>query len=515
MDAQEGGASTGADSKTFSPERNHRSVTDTCLTILKDHGHPAWGLAKPVLSQRLGRLIDRNLRHPGYLVRKFTDAELGSWSLSELQMALLQVQERDWRSHELGLSPESVFKALSCGQDCFAFYALFFWWDHFDEIYQNKTFLDPEWIDFLDAVVFAPQSACYGALLAYGFFCARPPGQSRVFLKGFTSRSTGFPSTVLRFHGDGRPPSLLYPHLLATTFSRKNIDFTDANLETFVKSSNWKHGGLKHLIQQRMLENAGGQSALYLACQYGQATIVSLLLEGTRLLKGDHAAWSLLFNQCKGNIPLAANLASYAVTKHLVQMLLEFEAKLVKAHPEQFGWEQRQLACKVSTDHLSVFHAALTGNHEDTILLMLDFAEPEVYNLEDRDQNTALHIAASRKFLLVGKDLVERRGANVNAKNKMLETPLHIAAGWADLEFVKFLLSRPGIKPAEVDNDDETPLTRAKYELEGAFELEDTDQERIQEVVHLIERAKRMHEARERISRALAREPSKPRGFFF
>lgn len=464
MDAVKGGISAGAGSKEFTPERNHRSVTDSCLAILKDREHPAWSLAGP------NDLV--RTRGP---VHSMLDS-------IESYKHDLQTQEDIWlfntrslyrADDDVELSRRVLFTRHSEEYGCFALYVLFFWLDHFNKVNRNKTIFDPEWIDFLD-IVLAPQFAFWGAIFTYCVFNLRHDWRDV-------------------FHKVQGRHSLLYPHMLATMFSIKDTDFSDAELKTF-KTSIGNKNCRSLLLQHSECQNVMDLSALALACRKQNTAVVRLLLEGTRFLDGDRAAWSLLFIASEGKIPLqyALEAVPKGAANYIVEILLDFEEKVVKADTEQ---EKRQLAYIPDTGYLclNVFQSGLHKANEDCILHMLKFAKPKEYNHKDAEQNTSLHISAMYGFVLVMTELVEQLGADINAKNESDETPLHNAVGSGNFEAVKYLLGRPGIKPAELTTNGETPLTLAKerlrYFAKDVLLFRSGYLDELQDIVNMLEKA--------------------------
>jgi ankyrin repeat protein len=99
----------------------------------------------------------------------------------------------------------------------------------------------------------------------------------------------------------------------------------------------------------------------------------------------------------------------------------------------------------------TLLHWAAAEGRVDAVELLLKFIDP---NVADNLGNTPLHFATFSGRLDVVKILL-RHGANINAKNVLGLTPLHVAA--ADCELVETLLHH-GADPYSRDDFGNTPL---------------------------------------------------------
>lgn len=108
--------------------------------------------------------------------------------------------------------------------------------------------------------------------------------------------------------------------------------------------------------------------------------------------------------------------------------------------------------------HNEEIHEACSSGELQKVKLMLE-KNPALLNIEDKNQNTPLHIAAGAG----NKETVEfliTKGANLHAKNNFGWIPLHSASYNGQIEISNLLISK-GSKVDETDVFGWTPLFRA------------------------------------------------------
>jgi ankyrin repeat protein len=107
--------------------------------------------------------------------------------------------------------------------------------------------------------------------------------------------------------------------------------------------------------------------------------------------------------------------------------------------------------------------AAINGDRE-TLLRGLEEKGTQYCHLLDKELNTPLHLAACAKKGGSKTELIAlllKYGADPNATNRHLSTPLYIAVATQNLEGAKLLLNHPNIKPNELTSANMTPLIAA------------------------------------------------------
>lgn len=106
-----------------------------------------------------------------------------------------------------------------------------------------------------------------------------------------------------------------------------------------------------------------------------------------------------------------------------------------------------------------IFSAALDRSIRTTELLKKYAHHDQLITMTNCDGLTLLHIAAGAPKPSLARYLLDN-GADINARNRRDQSPLHAAARYGHREVVELLLSR-GADPNLLDQDEWTPLTMA------------------------------------------------------
>ena len=302
--------------KMFDARRNHLNVADSCLILLGDLDHQAW--KDPFQSSSHGSLMNvkkQKNKKQKYVIAEEEEEEMpespDDWNIegsletvlenvSEMQEKLLHIPLDDWYDKTaveiLGFKPRLPLEEAQ-GKDCFAVYALFFWWHHFWEVHQNEMISHEGWIKFFDKVIFPPRSAFFASILALFEFLrfGTPQLYSQrdwhYYPRSMRNNRTSIPpvETVQPGHiveNSRVEMKFLILHALACLFPIKDgwARLSDVDLKAFAESKgNLEGGRLKCLLQVIRTQNAFGQPALHTSCALTKSGVVKLLLQGTRL----------------------------------------------------------------------------------------------------------------------------------------------------------------------------------------------------------------------------------------
>ena len=104
-------------------------------------------------------------------------------------------------------------------------------------------------------------------------------------------------------------------------------------------------------------------------------------------------------------------------------------------------------------------HIAAFAGHADVLSLLLDHGA-DVDGRGDRLLHTPLHRAAYGRNLEAGQCLIDH-GADINARSSLDWTPLHCAANYKQVEFIRMLLECGARTDVQTSSRGETPLHEA------------------------------------------------------
>jgi ankyrin repeat protein len=182
-----------------------------------------------------------------------------------------------------------------------------------------------------------------------------------------------------------------------------------------------------------------GRAALHYAARDRQADIVKLLLETGK------ADVNISEKSCYTPIFYAVRAPDY----NIVKMLLDTGA--VDTNPPNAAPD-------------TLLHSASGVESPDLVrLLILETGKASV-NVQDRNGDTPLHLAAQGKYPdspEAVRLLLATGQADVNIQNNLGQTPLHCAAKLGDGDVVELLLERPDVGLNIPDSEGQTPLLTA------------------------------------------------------
>jgi len=133
----------------------------------------------------------------------------------------------------------------------------------------------------------------------------------------------------------------------------------------------------------------------------------------------------------EGDTPL--HRASFNAAKEMIKMLLE-KGALPNIENKK---NETPLICGLKKG--AYFFSTITAERVDAFILLIDKAD--VHKM-DSDGNTALHLISKQRGLKRAAEKLLEKGAEINARNGMLETPLHKALGGWDKELAQLFIQR-------------------------------------------------------------------------
>ena len=208
---------------------------------------------------------------------------------------------------------------------------------------------------------------------------------------------------------------------------------------------------------------ANKATALHLACLTHNRAAVDMMLQSTKSLSDDSINDILFIKNKNHNYPIGIAIgpsrssdpqSPFKITK----MLLEFEkfhcsTTSVSSHlnPAIDHYISKQWSLLCGTRVLSMsysqpaLHLAMKSFKENQMCHLLDVAQPEDINIRDNLGCTALHVAAEKGFLRLAGELVEKYGADIEARDRDGTTPARMAHEYDHQELLEYFKGR-GIK---------------------------------------------------------------------
>ncbi|KAL2470432.1 Ankyrin repeat family protein [Abeliophyllum distichum] len=189
----------------------------------------------------------------------------------------------------------------------------------------------------------------------------------------------------------------------------------------------------EELMELLSEENSAGETALYIAAEYGYFELVREMMEFYDLVTAGIKARNGF-----DALHIAAKQGDLEVVKALME-----------AHPE--------LSMTVDMANTTALHTAATQGHIEVVDHLLE-AESSLATIAKSNGKTALHSAARNGHVKVVKDLLSKEPGITTRTDKKGQTALHMSVKGQNLEVVKELLMADPLSINMVDTKGNTTL---------------------------------------------------------
>ncbi|CAA0811475.1 Ankyrin repeat family protein [Striga hermonthica] len=230
-------------------------------------------------------------------------------------------------------------------------------------------------------------------------------------------------------------------------------------------------GDEAELMEILSRENSAGETALYVAAEYGYFEVVREMIKYY-----DLSAAGIKARNGFDALHIAAKQGDLEVVKVLMEAHPELSMTVDIANTTALHtaatqgrievvnyfleWES-SLATIGRSNGKTALHSGARNGHVEVVRALLA-KDPRLSTRVDKKGQTALHMAVKGQNLEVVADLIEADPSTVNMVDAKGNTPLHIASRKGRAQVVKMLLAQPGIDTRAVNRSNETALDTAE-----------------------------------------------------
>ncbi|XP_031247560.1 ankyrin repeat-containing protein At5g02620 [Pistacia vera] len=232
--------------------------------------------------------------------------------------------------------------------------------------------------------------------------------------------------------------------------------------------TNTREAELKELLAK---ENSSGETALYVAADYGYVDVVRELIKyydladaGTRARNG-FDAFHIAAKQ--GDLEILKVLLEahpeLAMTVDLSNTTALHTAAM-QGHTEVVNFlldAGSSLATIARSNGKTALHSAARNGHLE-VLKALSAADPGIATRTDKKGQTALHMAVKGQNIEVVEELIKAEPSSVNMVDTKGNSPLHIATRKGRAEIVKLILTKTETDTKLINRSNETALDTAE-----------------------------------------------------
>ncbi|KAK6142183.1 hypothetical protein DH2020_002995 [Rehmannia glutinosa] len=204
-------------------------------------------------------------------------------------------------------------------------------------------------------------------------------------------------------------------------------------------------------------ENSAGETALYVAAEYGYFEVVKEMIKYYDLSAAGIKARNEVVKVLMEAHPELSMTVDIANTTALHTAATQGRIEVVNYFLES----ESNLATIARSNGKTALHSAARNGHVEVVKALLS-KEPRLSTRTDKKGQTALHMAVKGQNLEVVEELIRSDPSTINMIDAKGNTPLHIASRKGRAQVVKMLLSQTETDTRVVNRSNETALDAAE-----------------------------------------------------
>nr|GMD73510.1 ankyrin repeat-containing protein At5g02620 [Ipomoea batatas] len=233
----------------------------------------------------------------------------------------------------------------------------------------------------------------------------------------------------------------------------------------------FENSGEEELAEVLVKQNFAGETALYVAAEYGYVDLV-----GEMIKYYDLVAAGIKAKNGFDALHIAAKQGDLDVVKVLMEAHPELSMTVdvsnttalhtaaTQGHIEVVNYlleRESSLAAIAKSNGKTALHSAARNGHLQVVKAILS-KEPGLANRVDKKGQTALHMAVKGQNLELVEELIRSDPSSINTVDNKGNTYLHIATRKGRVKIVKLLLDQRQIDTVMVNRSGETALDTAE-----------------------------------------------------
>ncbi|XP_058199639.1 ankyrin repeat-containing protein At5g02620-like [Rhododendron vialii] len=230
-------------------------------------------------------------------------------------------------------------------------------------------------------------------------------------------------------------------------------------------------GGEEELAELLLKQNQAGETALFVAAEYGYVDVVREMIKYY-----DLGAASIKARNGFDALHIAAKQGDLAVVKVLTEAHPELSMTVdmsnttalhtaaTQGHIEVVNFfleSESSLATIARSNGKTAVHSAARNGHVEVVKALLS-KQPEIATRNDKKGQTALHMAVKGQNLEVVEELIKGNPSSINITDTKGNTALHIATRKGRAQIVRLLLAHKETDTKAVNRCSETAIDTAE-----------------------------------------------------